>query len=172
MFVFRKIWRAFVFLKHSFWDSPFCLITDEVNNEQAIIKRTLHKSGTPIVHQLKVTLEMGTAEAENVDIYSVCVYNLFSWKLFIKWILIPCMNGVQFRVILLYFFWFETHQTITCSKINFQSVRGMQGWTNLPLRTRFFGHAILLARSIRLSKKGCTIVGVCLTILWDWSLKG
>ena len=99
---------------------------------------------------------MGTAEAENVDIYSVCFYNLFSWKLFIKWILIPCMNGVQFRVILLYFFWFETHQTITCSKINFQSVRGMQGWTNLPLRTRFFGHAILLARPIRLSKKGCT----------------
>ena len=26
--VFRKIWR-FVFLKHPFWDSPFCLITDE-----------------------------------------------------------------------------------------------------------------------------------------------
>ena len=28
MFVFREIWRAF-FLKHPFWDLPFCLITNE-----------------------------------------------------------------------------------------------------------------------------------------------
>ena len=32
MFVFRKIWGTFVFLKYPFWDSPFCLITDEVRN--------------------------------------------------------------------------------------------------------------------------------------------
>ena len=30
MFVFRKIWRALFFLKHPFWDYPFCLITDEL----------------------------------------------------------------------------------------------------------------------------------------------
>ena len=28
MFVFQKNLACFVVLKHSFWDSPFCLITD------------------------------------------------------------------------------------------------------------------------------------------------
>ena len=32
IFVFRKIWGTFVFLKYPFWDWPFCLITDEVRN--------------------------------------------------------------------------------------------------------------------------------------------
>ena len=30
MFVFRKIWRALIFLKQPFWDSPFCHVTDEI----------------------------------------------------------------------------------------------------------------------------------------------
>ena len=29
MFVFRKVLACFVFLKRPFWDSPFCLITDD-----------------------------------------------------------------------------------------------------------------------------------------------
>ena len=68
MLVFRKIWPCFVFLKHPFWDSPFCLIVYKCfqkfnlevlfcwHTQQILNKKELSKIKTCIFNSWKIFL--------------------------------------------------------------------------------------------------------------------
>ena len=85
MFLFRKIWRALFFLKHPFWDLPFCLITNEIWRWSPVIFLLVtYILQNKEVSHTKVLLSFSFSENQ---FFRIEMDDCFSIQVFLSWVL-------------------------------------------------------------------------------------